>query len=46
MSKRVTIMVDEDIDAKLRKRQASIIAKKQCSYSYSRVINELLRKAL
>jgi hypothetical protein len=46
MSKRVTIMIDEDLDKKLRVKQAKLIAKTQSSYSYSKVINEILRKIL
>jgi len=46
MSKRVTIMIDEDLDKKLRLRQAKLIQQEQVSYSYSKVINEMLRKAL
>jgi hypothetical protein len=46
MSKRVTIMIDDDIDKKLRFRQAKMIQKEQISYSYSRVLNETIRKAL
>ena len=46
MSKRVTIMIDEDIDKKLRLRQAKHIEQKQASYSYSKVLNESLRKVL
>ena len=46
MSKRVTIMIDEDLDKKLRLRQAKLIQQEQVSYSYSKVINEILRKAL
>ena len=46
MSKRVTIMIDDDLDKKLRLRQAKIISQEQVSYSYSKVINEILRKAL
>ncbi len=46
MSKRVTIMIDEDLDKKLRLRQARMIQQKQTSYSYSRVMNETLRKVL
>jgi len=44
MSKRVTIMIDEDLDKKIRMLQAKIIQKESKSVSYSRVINELLRK--
>ena len=46
MSKRVTIMIDDDLDKKLRLRQAKLIQQKQSSYSYSRVLNETLRKVL
>ena len=46
MSKRVTIMINDDIDKKLRQRQAKMIQKEQTSYSYSRTLNELLRKGL
>jgi len=46
MSKRVTIMIDEDINKKLRLRQAKIITQEQVSCSYSRVLNETLRKYL
>ena len=46
MSKRVTIMIDEDLDKKIRLRQAKLIQQEQTSYSYSKVLNEALRKAL
>ena len=46
MAKRVTIMVDDDIDKKLRLRQAKLIQQEQSSYSYSKVLNEIIRKAL
>ncbi|GBH34824.1 hypothetical protein NZNM25_16150 [Nitrosopumilus zosterae] len=46
MSKRVTIMIDEDLDKKLRLRQAKLIQQEQTSYSYSKVLNESLRKVL
>lgn len=46
MSKRVTIMIDDDLDKKLRLRQAKMIQQEQSSYSYSKVINESLRKIL
>jgi len=46
MSKRVTIMIDEDLDKKLRFRQAKIIQQEQASCSYSKVMNETLRKVL
>ena len=46
MSKRVTIMIDDDLDKKLRMRQAKMITQSQTSYSYSKVINEIIRKAI
>ena len=38
MSKRVTIMIDDDLDKKLRLRQAKLIQQEQSSYSYSKVL--------
>jgi len=46
MSKRVTIMIDDDLDKKLRLRQAKLIQQEQSSCSYSKVLNETLRKTL
>ena len=46
MAKRVTIMIDEELDKKIRMRQAKMIIQEQTSYSYSRVLNEALRKVL
>jgi hypothetical protein len=46
MSKRVTIMIDEDIDKKLRLIQAKQISKNSSSVSFSEVLNATLRKQL
>ena len=46
MSKRVTVMIDDDLDKKLRHLQAKMIHQKQSTYSYSRALNETLRKSL
>ena len=46
MSKRVTIMIDNDLDKKLRHLQAKRIQQTQASCSYSKVLNESLRKVL
>ncbi len=46
MSRRVTIMIDDDLDKKVRLKQAKMIQQEQSSYSYSKVINETLRKSL
>ena len=44
--KRTTIVLDNDIDKKLRFLQAKRIQNEQLSISYSRVINDLIRKSL
>lgn len=46
MAKRVTIMIDDDIDKKLRVLQAKLISKSNESVSYSAVINKELKKQL
>lgn len=46
MSKRVTIIIDDDVDKKLRQRQSKIIQQTNETYSFSKTINELLRKSL
>ena len=46
MAKRVTIMIDDDIDKKLRLIQSKQIAKTSESVSYSKVINDELKKQL
>jgi len=46
MSKRVTIMIDDALDKKLRLYQAKMIQQEQTSYSYSKALNETLRKVL
>jgi len=46
LSKRVTIMIDDDLDKKLRLRQAKLIQTEQSSYSYSKVLNDTLRKSM
>jgi len=39
-------MIDGDLDKKLRIKQAKQIQENQSSYSYSKVLNETLRKVL
>ena len=46
MSKRVTILIDDDLDKKLRNIQSKIIKQKQGSYSYSKAVNDTLRRVL
>lgn len=43
MAKRITIMLDDDMDKKLRMKQADLIRKTQKSISFSKVINDVLR---
>lgn len=46
MGKRVTIVIDNELDKKLRILQAKIIQQTQLSYSFSKVVNDTLRKVL
>jgi len=46
MAKRVTIMMDDDLDKKLRSIQAKAIQSTTSSVSFSKVINETIRKQL
>ncbi len=46
MAKRITVVLDDDLDKKLRLRQAKIIQQEQASCSFSRVLNDTLRKVL
>lgn len=46
MSKRITIMIEDDLDKKLRLRQAKLIQETSSSVSYSQVLNETIRKNL
>jgi len=43
---RVTIMIDDAIDKKLRLKQAEMIRRTSKSVSFSNVLNSVLRKAL
>ncbi len=43
MAKRITIMLDDDMDRKVRIKQAELIKKTQSSVSFSSVINDVLR---
>lgn len=43
MSKRVTIMIADDLDKKLRLKQGKMIQNSSNSVSYSSVINDVLR---
>jgi len=46
MGRRVTLVIDDDINKKLRRLQAKMIQQEHTSYSYSRVVNDALRKSL
>ena len=46
MAKRVTIMLDDDLDRKLRLVQAKAIQSTTSSVSFSGVLNEVLRNSL
>ena len=46
MSKRITVMIDDDIDKKLRLLQAKEITKTVQSVSFSQTLNDTLRKNL
>lgn len=46
MPKRVTIMLNDEYDKKLRNYQAKVIAKTGASYSFSQAINDKLRRGL
>ena len=46
MSKRVTIMLDSDLDKKMRLMQAKMIQSTTSSVSFSNVLNKVLRESL
>ena len=46
MAKRRTIMIDEDLDRKLRLIQSKKIHQSKTTVSYSQVINEIIRRGL
>jgi len=46
MSRRVTIMIDDDLNKKIRSLQAKMILKGNESVSYSHVVNLLLQDAM
>ena len=39
-------MIEDSLDKKIRQYQAKIIQKENSTYSYSRAVNDLLRKAV
>lgn len=44
MAKRITIMLDEELDKKIRVLQAKMIQNENKSVSFSKVINEVIKK--
>lgn len=44
MSKRITIVLDDDLLKKLREKQAKLIKESADAVSFSRVVNQTLRK--
>lgn len=46
MSKRITIIMEDEIDKKLRLKQAKLIQNSMSAVSYSSVINQTLKKGL
>jgi len=46
MSKRITIMIDDDLDKKLHLIQAKAIQSTKSAVSFSTVLNETLRNKL
>ena len=46
VAKRVTIMIDDNLDKKLRVIQAKRIQNENASVSYSNVVNNMLRKSI
>ena len=46
MSKRITIMLDSNLDKKIREIQAKEIIKTTKSVSFSKTVNDILRKSL
>ena len=44
MSQRITVILDDDIVTTLRQKQAKLITKSTKSVSFSRVLNDTLRK--
>jgi predicted transcriptional regulator len=46
MTKRITIMLDDDLDKKLRMLQAKLIQNSTSVVSFSKVNNEELRKGI
>ena len=46
LSKRVTVMIEDELDKKIRAYQAKKIQKDNTSYSYSKAVNDILKKGI
>jgi len=46
MGRRVTVMIEDGLDKKIRNYQAKILQKNNSTYSYSKAVNDLIRKAI
>ncbi len=46
MGKRITVVLDDDLVRKLREKQAKLIRESAKSVSFSRVLNDTLRKRI
>ena len=46
MAKRVTIILDDDLLKKLHEKQAKLIRESVKSISFSRIVNDTLRKCM
>ena len=46
MVRRITVLLDDDLDKKLRVVQAKLIYKKKDAVSFSQVLNDTLRNGL
>jgi len=46
MGRRVTIMIEDSLDKKIRQFQSKMIQKENTTYSYSKAVNVLLKKSL
>ena len=46
MNRRVTIVIDDAIDKKVREIQAKVIPKVSMSVSYSRIVNKMMKDGM
>lgn len=46
MSLRITVMIDKDLDKKIREKQIKTMQKTNKNYSYSQALNDSLREKL